>query len=259
MAAALGDDARRRRQLHAADGDAARRGRVGRQGGRGGEGLRRGQRDARAARRREVRRCSPACRGVADLQVEVFSGAVAAADRRSTGRRIARYGLERGGRPAGGRGRRRRHRCHRAARRPAAHSRSSCSLPEAVRAARGRRSAALPLTAPGGEKVPLGARGRRSRETQTPEAISHEGASAGWSCSATCAAATSAASSPRRSSAWPRCSDAGRLLPALGRPVREPGARDGPAGAGRPAVARDHLLCCCSSRSATCGRRRWSS
>ena len=46
-----GRDARRGGQLHAADGDAARRGRVGRQGRRGGEDLRRGQRDARATGR----------------------------------------------------------------------------------------------------------------------------------------------------------------------------------------------------------------
>ena len=47
---------------------------------------------------------------------------------------------------------------------------------------------------------------------------------------------------------------AGRLLPHVGRPVREPAARHAPPGHRHPAVARRSSSCCCSSRSSGSGR-----
>ena len=86
-------DAGRRLQLHPADGDAPRRGRLGREGRRGGEGLRARPGDARAAGRARSGRVLDEVRGAADLQVEVLSGRRAGRRSTSTAARIARYGL----------------------------------------------------------------------------------------------------------------------------------------------------------------------
>ena len=102
---------------------------------------------------------------------------------------------------------------------------SCCGCPPTCADDAGRHLARSCVTAPGGERVPLGRlariRGRRDAGGDQPR---ERASGASW-CRATCAAATSAASSPRRSSGWPdggRAAD--RLLPHVGRPVREPAA-----------------------------------
>ena len=107
--------------------------------------------------------------------------------------------------------------------------------------------AALLLTAPGGETVPLGnvarvgdgARARRRSTTRT--------ASGGSSSRRTCAAATSAASSPRRSSGSARSVTLPAGLPRrVGRAVREPAARHAAAD-DRRSRSRSRSSSCCSS------------
>ena len=253
MAEALGRGAGRRVQLHAADGDAPRRGRVGREGGRRREGVRARTRPCSSGSASRCGACWHRCPGAADLQVEVLSGAAQleiVADRAQ----MARYGLN------------------------VAHVRELVEtaiggatatevldgsrrfdvvvrFPDAIRA-NPEAIAGLLLTAPGGERVPLGNVAERRGPCAGPRPSTTRTASGGWSCRPTCAAATSAASSPRRSGgSRARCTLPGGLPPGVGRPVREPAARDAAPHARDPAVAGRSSSCCCSSPSARCGRR----
>ena len=85
-------DARHDVQLHAADGDAARRGDLGREGRRGGEDLRPGPGHARAARARSSCTSSDRCAAPATCRPRC-SSAPRSCRSTSTARQIARYGL----------------------------------------------------------------------------------------------------------------------------------------------------------------------
>ena len=193
--------ARRDGQLHAADGDAPRRGRLGRQGRRRGEDLRRGQRDARTAGRGGRGRARRRCRAWRTSRWRSFSGASQLRDDdRPAGHRALRP--ERRGRAARRRGGRGRHRRDRGARRPAADPRRG-EVPRSRPRPRGgaRQPAADRAGRREGAAV---ARGHHHRAPRRPRPSATRTASDGSSCRATCAAATSAASWPRRSSGWPR-------------------------------------------------------
>ena len=159
-------------QLHAADGDAARRGRLGREG-------RRRRQDVRPRRAPcssgSASRCgsgSSGCRGVRRPAGGGAVGRVADRDRHRSERRGALRAERRptsrnSSRPPSAARRRPRSSTARGA------SRSSCGCPTSCDADR-EAIGALTLTAPGGEKVPLSRIAADPRRRRRPEAINHE-------------------------------------------------------------------------------------